>query len=322
MIYSQFGLLPAQPPLLGARDVIRRRARGCRDGDRGAPECLFRIELRDGSLVVTRVGGVAARCPADLPAIASAWPCRRSTARAVGSPAVPDEGARGRSQSWIAWELETKTMKVRASIKARCERCKIIRRKGVVIVICTNPEAQAKAGIEAESLQPSACSRYPRGAWAEGLRGDVNGRTESGSNRRQTSHGIGAPEAASGSSMAWKPTTTRQILQRTNVSLDTLVRDLTEDEVNRIREIIDREFKVEGDLRAEVNLNIKRLMEIGCYRDCGIAEFCRVHGQRTRTNARMRKGPRRTVAGRWQQRRSNEESSGGAKGEARGGAAT
>jgi small subunit ribosomal protein S13 len=94
------------------------------------------------------------------------------------------------------------------------------------------------------------------------------------------------------------PTTTRQILQRTNVSPDTRVRDLTEDEVNRIREIIDREFKVEGDLRREVNLNIKRLMEIGCYRGLRHRRNLPVHGQRTRTNARMRKGPRRTVAGR------------------------
>ncbi len=75
------------------------------------------------------------------------------------------------------------------------------------------------------------------------------------------------------------PTTTRRILERTNINPDTRVRDLTEEEVSRIREIIDREYTVEGDLRREVNLNIKRLM-------------------RTRTNARMRKGPRRTVAGR------------------------
>jgi small subunit ribosomal protein S13 len=94
------------------------------------------------------------------------------------------------------------------------------------------------------------------------------------------------------------PTTTRQILQRTNISPDTRVRDLTEDEVNRLREVIDREYKVEGDLRREVNLNIKRLMEIGCYRGLRHRRNLPVRGQRTRTNARMRKGPRRTVAGR------------------------
>jgi len=94
------------------------------------------------------------------------------------------------------------------------------------------------------------------------------------------------------------PTNARQILERTNISPDKRVRDLTEEEVNRIREIIDREYIVEGDLRREVNLNIKRLMEIGCYRGIRHRRGLPVHGQRTRTNARMRKGPRRTVAGR------------------------
>ena len=94
------------------------------------------------------------------------------------------------------------------------------------------------------------------------------------------------------------PTNARQILERANISPDKRVRDLTEEEVNRIREIIDREFTVEGDLRREVNLNIKRLMEIGCYRGIRHRRNLPVHGQRTRTNARMRKGPRRTVAGR------------------------
>ena len=93
-------------------------------------------------------------------------------------------------------------------------------------------------------------------------------------------------------------TTAGQLLQRTNVNPDTRVRDLTEDEVNRLREMIDREHKVEGDLRREVNLNIKRLMEIGCYRGLRHRRNLPVRGQRTRTNARMRKGPRRTVAGR------------------------
>jgi small subunit ribosomal protein S13 len=94
------------------------------------------------------------------------------------------------------------------------------------------------------------------------------------------------------------PTNARQILERCNISPDKRVRDLSEEEVNRIREIIDREYTVEGDLRREVNLNIKRLMEIGCYRGIRHRRNLPVHGQRTRTNARMRKGPRRTVAGR------------------------
>jgi len=93
-------------------------------------------------------------------------------------------------------------------------------------------------------------------------------------------------------------TSSRKILLRTSVDPDTRVNDLTEDEVNRLREAIDKDFTVEGDLRREVNLNIKRLMEIGCYRGLRHRRGLPVHGQRTRTNARMRKGPRRTVAGR------------------------
>ena len=92
--------------------------------------------------------------------------------------------------------------------------------------------------------------------------------------------------------------TSQKILAQTNINPDTRVRDLTEEEVSRIREVIDREYTVEGDLRREVNLNIKRLMEIGCYRGIRHRRNLPVHGQRTRTNARMRKGPRRTVAGR------------------------
>jgi small subunit ribosomal protein S13 len=76
------------------------------------------------------------------------------------------------------------------------------------------------------------------------------------------------------------------------------VKDLTEEEVNRIREIIDKGFKVEGDLRREVNLNIKRLTEIGCYRGVRHRRGLPVHGQRTRTNARTKRGVRKTVAGR------------------------
>jgi small subunit ribosomal protein S13 len=89
------------------------------------------------------------------------------------------------------------------------------------------------------------------------------------------------------------PTTAYKILSRTTIAPDRRTRDLSEDEVTRLREIVDREYTVEGDLRREVNLNIKRLMEINCYRR-GLP----VNGQRTRTNARTRKGPRKTVAGR------------------------
>ena len=92
--------------------------------------------------------------------------------------------------------------------------------------------------------------------------------------------------------------TAQKILTQTNVNADTRVRDLTEEQVNRLRELIDRRFKVEGDLRREVALNIKRLQEIGSYRGLRHRRNLPVRGQRTHTNARTRKGPRRmTIAG-------------------------
>jgi small subunit ribosomal protein S13 len=92
-------------------------------------------------------------------------------------------------------------------------------------------------------------------------------------------------------------TTSRKILDRTRINPDTRVKNLTEEEVNRLREVIDREHKVEGDLRREVDMNIKRLIEISCYRGMRHRRNIPVHGQRTRTNARTRRGPKRTVAG-------------------------
>jgi small subunit ribosomal protein S13 len=90
----------------------------------------------------------------------------------------------------------------------------------------------------------------------------------------------------------------QQVLNRARVSPDTRVKNLTEDEVARLREFIDRNFKVEGDLRREVDMNIKRLIEIGSYRGQRHRRGLPVRGQRTRTNARTRRGPRKTVAGR------------------------
>jgi len=88
----------------------------------------------------------------------------------------------------------------------------------------------------------------------------------------------------------------KRILKEAGVNPDTRVRDLTEDEVIKIRGIIDKSQTVEGDLRREIALNIKRLTEIGCYRGIRHRKGLPVRGQRTRTNARTRKGPRRTVA--------------------------
>jgi small subunit ribosomal protein S13 len=91
-------------------------------------------------------------------------------------------------------------------------------------------------------------------------------------------------------------TTAQKIVAQTGISADTRVRDLTEDEVSKIRDVIDKTLKVEGDLRREISLNIKRLIEIGCYRGVRHRRGLPVRGQRTKTNARTRKGPRRTVA--------------------------
>jgi len=90
----------------------------------------------------------------------------------------------------------------------------------------------------------------------------------------------------------------QKILKQTNINPDTRVRDLTEDQVNRLREVIDRTFKVEGDLRREVALNIKRLVEIGSYRGLRHRRNLPVRGQRTKTNARARRGPKKTVGAR------------------------
>jgi small subunit ribosomal protein S13 len=84
-----------------------------------------------------------------------------------------------------------------------------------------------------------------------------------------------------------------EILAKTGINPDTRVRDLTEDEVNRIREIISHDYRVEGDLRREVAMNIKRLIDIGCYRGLRHRRGLPVRGQRTKTNARTRKGPKR-----------------------------
>lgn len=91
-------------------------------------------------------------------------------------------------------------------------------------------------------------------------------------------------------------TNSNKILAAAKVNPDTRVRELTDEEVKRISEVIDKDFMVEGDLRREIALNIKRLQEIGCYRGIRHRRGLPVRGQRTKTNARTRKGPKRTVA--------------------------
>jgi small subunit ribosomal protein S13 len=98
------------------------------------------------------------------------------------------------------------------------------------------------------------------------------------------------------------PNLSRRILSTSGVNPDTRVKDLNEQEVSRIREVIDKEYKVEGTLRKEVNFNIKRLIEIGSYRGLRHRRGLPARGQRTRTNARTKRGMRKTVAGRGQKR--------------------
>ena len=98
------------------------------------------------------------------------------------------------------------------------------------------------------------------------------------------------------------PTRANEILAATNIRPDTRVKDLEESAANAIREYISANFKVEGDLRREVQMNIKRLIEIGCYRGLRHRRSLPVRGQRTKTNARTRKGPKKTVAGRGRRR--------------------
>jgi small subunit ribosomal protein S13 len=97
-------------------------------------------------------------------------------------------------------------------------------------------------------------------------------------------------------------TLSQRILAQTGINPDTKADSLSEEEVNRLRELIDHEYKVEGELRKEINLNIKRLIDIGSYRGIRHRHSLPVRGQRTRTNARARRGPRQTVAGRGQRR--------------------
>ena len=96
--------------------------------------------------------------------------------------------------------------------------------------------------------------------------------------------------------MALGRTSANQILAKAGINPDTRVKDLTEDQEAALREVIDHHYTIEGDLRREVAMNIKRLMEIGCYRGVRHRRGLPVHGQRTKTNARTRKGPKKTIA--------------------------
>jgi small subunit ribosomal protein S13 len=96
--------------------------------------------------------------------------------------------------------------------------------------------------------------------------------------------------------------TSKEILEKAGVSPDTRIKDLTESEVAALREVIDRDYQVEGDLRREVQQNVRRLIDIGCYRGLRHRRNLPVRGQRTRTNARTKRGPKKTVPGRGRRR--------------------
>lgn len=89
----------------------------------------------------------------------------------------------------------------------------------------------------------------------------------------------------------------QEILKKADVNADTKIKDLPEDELDKIRKIIDSEYMIEGTLRATVRMNVKRLMDVGCFRGLRHRRGLPVRGQRTKTNARTRKGPRKTIAG-------------------------
>ena len=159
-------------------------------------------------------------------------------------------------------------MKVRPSVKPICEKCKVIKRKGNVMVICENPKHKQKQGQEVYYMARIAGVDLPRDKRIEIALTYI--------------FGIGL-------------TLSKEILATTGINPDTRTRDLTDEEVSKLRETIDKNYKVEGDLRREEQLNIKRLIEIGCYRGKRHRMGLPVRGQRTKTNARTRKGPKRTV---------------------------
>ena len=163
-------------------------------------------------------------------------------------------------------------MKVRASVKRICENCKIVRRKGVVRVICKrNPrhKQRQEASEGGHSVARIAGVDLPTDKRIE-IALDVHLRDRSARRRRK-------------------------ILATTGVSPDTRVKNLTDEDTGKLRTIIEREYKVEGALRSEVAMNIKRLMDIGGYRGLRHRRGLPVRGQRTRTNARTRKGPKKTA---------------------------
>ena len=163
-------------------------------------------------------------------------------------------------------------MKVRASVKTICDKCKILKRKGVLRVICENPKHKQRQGQNWEGIKLARIA---------GIDLPKNKRIEVA---LTYIYGVGR-------------STAQRILSQAGVDFSTRSDDLTESEVAQIRKVLDADYKVEGDLRREISMNIKRMMDLGCYRGLRHRRGLPVRGQKTKTNARTRKGPRKTVAG-------------------------
>src|SRR6266851_9219023 len=162
-------------------------------------------------------------------------------------------------------------MKVRASVKKICKNCKVVRRQGVVRILCSNPRHKQRQGEREESSMARVAGvELPRNKRMEIALTYI--------------YGIGRPTAL-------------HILEKAKVDLGRNSDELTADEQVRIRQVIDSDCKVEGDLRRDVQQSIKRLMDLGSYRGIRHRRGLPVRGQRTHTNARTRKGPRKIVAG-------------------------
>ena len=166
-------------------------------------------------------------------------------------------------------------MKVRPSVKKMCEKCKIIKRKGKVMVICDNPKHKQRQG--------QGPAQYHGGVRMARISGIDLPRDKRIEIALTYIYGIGRKTATN-------------ICAATGVNPDIRVRDLSEDDTAKLRDYIDKNCHVEGDLRRDVAFDIKRLIEIGCYRGVRHRKGLPVRGQRTKTNARTRKGPRKTMA--------------------------
>ena len=156
-------------------------------------------------------------------------------------------------------------MKVRSSVKKICVKCKIVRRQGVVFVICANQKHSRDRGAHMARI---AGVDLPRGKRVEIALTYI--------------YGIGTSRS-------------NVVLGKAGIDPSVRVKDLSEEEASRIAKIIDGEGGVEGDLRKDVAMNIKRLMEVGSYRGMRHRRNLPTRGQRTHTNARTRKGPRRAM---------------------------